>query len=78
MIPLHTLHAMYDTAMQATGTIAVVSTQLQLALHRAPAEDRILRDYLESALSILDGVQRTLVRAGTAASQAIKQGGTAA
>lgn len=78
MVPLHALHAMYDTAMQATGTIAVVSTQVQLALRRAPAGDRVLRDYLESALSILDGVQRTLVRAGTAASSAIEQGGHAA
>lgn len=73
IISLHAMHSMYDAAMQATGTIAIVSTQLQLALHRAPKDDRVLRDYLESSLSILDGLQRLLVRTGTAASHAIKQ-----
>ena len=72
IVSLDALHTMYDTAMQASGTIAIVSTQLQLALHRAP-QDRVLRDYIESSLATLDGVQRSLVRTGTAASRAIEQ-----
>ncbi len=73
MISLHAMHSMYDAAMQATGAIAIASTQLQLALHRAPKDDRVLRDYLESSLAILDGVQRSLVRTGTAAARSIEQ-----
>lgn len=43
------------------GTLEVILCHLQLALQRAP-EDRILRDYLECSISLIDVSQQTVVQ----------------
>jgi alkylated DNA nucleotide flippase Atl1 len=66
----HVLCGLEGATRQAGGSLSVSSTHIQLALHRVPQDDRITRDYLETALVMLDGAQRELLNAEQTAAAA--------